>query len=487
MKTKNSISLKLKSIIENGENQKVEFKEGVSSSLDKEIVAFANSSGGKIYIGITDKGKIKGISVTNELKNRIQDIAKNCDPEIPISIQEIRKDKVLVVAVKSSREKPHRCHSGFYIRAGVVSQKLTTEKIKQFMVKEGLMSFDKLDCKKFDYKKHFDKKKLFSFLDKAKITYDRRNFLEALENLKVSRKEKSKVIFNNAGALFFSKNLDEIHFHAKISCALFKGLEKRHVLDRKMFNEDILSNIEKALSFLENHLRLKYEIIPGEIQRREILEIPRDALREAIINAVTHRDYLDEGIYVDVEIYDDRVEVSNFGGLPKGLSRREFGKKSVPRNRLIAELMLRIGHIEKMGTGIKKMRGLVKEAGLKPIKFDFTQFTTVIFPRRPASEETFYAEGRRPDKNALKKFGAKFGAKFGTTDQRAYKLLKILSSIEGGLFSTTEFAQEEKRSSRSIEKDIQLLKKEGLISTKGGTKTRTYKVTEKYKKLKKKL
>ena len=203
--------------------------------------------------------------------------------------------------------------------------------------------------------------------------------MSLLENLKVAKKEDSKVVFNNAAALFFSKNLEDIYFHTKISCARLKGTEKRHILDRKMFNKDILSNIDEALLFLQNYLRLKYDIVPGEIQRREILEIPGDALREALVNAVTHRDYLNQGIYVDVEVYDDRVEISNFGGLPKGLKKKQFGKKSVPRNHLIAELMLRVGHIEKMGTGIKKMRDLVKEAGLRPIKFEFDNFTTVIF------------------------------------------------------------------------------------------------------------
>ncbi len=471
---KKAITLKaLQSILRKGEDYKTEFKEEVYKKLDREIVAFANSSGGKIYIGITDDGEIKGVTITNKLKSQIEDIAKNCDPKVSISFQEMKKEKVLIVEVKRSKKKPHRCSSGFYIRSGAISQKMNTEEIRDFMEDEERIKFDRVRCKEFDYKKHFDKKKFFAFLDKAKITYERKNVIPLLENLKVAKKQGQKVIFNNAGVLFFSKNLEDIYFHTKISCARLKGTEKRHVLDRKMFNKDILSNIDDALLFLQNYLRLKYDVVPGEIQRREILEIPEDALREALANAVTHRDYLNQGIYVDVEIYDDRVEISNFGGLPKGLKREQFGKKSVPRNHLIAALMVRVGHIEKMGTGIKKMRDLVKEASLKPIKFEFSNFTTVVFFRKPLSAEKFISES--------KNFGVKFGAKGKKRDN----LLKLLNAIDKeDDFSVVSFIKRENIALRTIENYIRFLKDNNLIYFEGAPKTGRYKVTEKYKKLK---
>ena len=121
-----SIPLKnLKAILKKGEGHKTEFKESKDKKLDREIVAFANSSGGKIYIGITDEGKIKGVNITNRLKSQIEDIANNCDPKISISFQEIKKEKILIVEVKESREKPHKCSSGFYVRSDSISRKLT--------------------------------------------------------------------------------------------------------------------------------------------------------------------------------------------------------------------------------------------------------------------------------------------------------------------------------------------------------------------------
>ena len=381
---KKAITLKgLKSILRKGEDYKTEFKEKVDKTLRREMVAFANSSGGQIYIGITEEGKVKGINITNGLKSRIKNIAKNCDPQIPISFHEIKKEKVLVVEVEESNDKPHCCPDRFYIRSGTRSRELKTSEILEFIEKEQDLKFDILPCKKFSFKKDFDKEKLFSFMDRTEMKYKKKDYIKLLENLKVAKTKSSEVIFNNTGVLFFSKNLERFVPQAEISCALFKGTDKHHdIIDRKIFNEDIISNVENAMVFLKRNLRLEYKFPARQLRREEVLEIPEEALQEALVNAVTHRIY-SEGICVTVEIFDDRVEIYNFGVLPKGLKRSEFGKKSVPRNQLIASLMLKAKYMKGKGEGIKKMRSLIKKAGLKPIKFKFSNFTTVTFYRKP--------------------------------------------------------------------------------------------------------
>jgi ATP-dependent DNA helicase RecG len=120
------------------------------------------------------------------------------------------------------------------------------------------------------------------------------------------------------------------------------------------------------MNFLKRYIAVRYEMT-GEARRREVPELPYDALREAIINAVAHRDYFQRGANVMVEVYDDRIEISNPGGLPKGLSPEEFGKRSVLRNPKIAGMLHRADYIEKMGTGVRKMQRLMSEAGLAPL------------------------------------------------------------------------------------------------------------------------
>jgi ATP-dependent DNA helicase RecG len=106
----------LKSVIELGEGQFIEFKEALDKNFAKEIVAFANASGGIIYLGITDEGTIKGIELSNRLKSQIQDIAYNCDPSIIITHTEI--NNVLAIEIKEGVNKPYACSLGFFYAYG---------------------------------------------------------------------------------------------------------------------------------------------------------------------------------------------------------------------------------------------------------------------------------------------------------------------------------------------------------------------------------
>lgn len=167
---------------------------------------------------------------------------------------------------------------------------------------------------------------------------------------------------------------------AQVICALYKGTEKITVLDRKDLIGDLVTIIDEAILFLKKHLNLRYEI--KEIRRKEILEILEIAIREAVVSAVCHRDYFEKGANVMVEIFDDQVEISNPGSLPHGMTLEDFGKKSITRNPIIASLLHHIHYIEKMGTGINRMREACKEAGIPEPEFEITGFFTILFRRK---------------------------------------------------------------------------------------------------------
>jgi len=131
----------LEIILKEGEGYKIEFKESISG-LDRELAAFANASGGKIVLGVTDDGKIKGIKPTHKLKSQIQDIANNCRPRIKITIEDI--DNVLIINVREGDDKPYECSSGFYKRIGPNSQKMARNEILEFFKSEGKIRFDEL-------------------------------------------------------------------------------------------------------------------------------------------------------------------------------------------------------------------------------------------------------------------------------------------------------------------------------------------------------
>ena len=130
---------------------------------------------------------------------------------------------------------------------------------------------------------------------------------------------------------------------------------------------------------MKRNLKVKYEI--KEVQRKNILEIPEDALREAVINAVCHRDCFEKGTRVMIEIYDDRVEITNPGGAPKGITKENFGTMSVARNPIIASLLNRINYIERMGTGIVRIKHAMEIAELDAPIFEMNEFFRVIFKR----------------------------------------------------------------------------------------------------------
>ena len=131
----------LRLILEEGEGYKIEFKES-TSSINKEFVAFANASGGRIFLDIDDDKEIKGIEITNRLKSQIQDIANNCQPPIKILFEKFKN--ILIITVREGDDKPYQCASGFYTRIGPNSQKLTRDEIFEFFKEEGKIKFDEL-------------------------------------------------------------------------------------------------------------------------------------------------------------------------------------------------------------------------------------------------------------------------------------------------------------------------------------------------------
>jgi ATP-dependent DNA helicase RecG len=355
-------------------------------------VAFANTAGGRILLGVRDDGTVKGIADTNELRARIQDIARNCDPPVKILLQRI--GEVTAVTVRESDAKPVQCSDGFFWRQGAVTQKLSREEIRGLFQQGGAIRFDLSICPRLRYPEDFDADKFSDWLRKSTISRGG-SVEDILVNIEAAERSGGKLLFRNAGALFFAREPRRFFNQAYVTCLLFKGTSKVHVLDRKDFAGGVVADIEDSLRFIERNTRTAYRI--EKLQREEIPEYPVAALREAITNAVMHRDWFIEGANVFVEIYDDRIEVSSPGGLPKGMLPEDLGSKSVRRNPLIADLLHRIAFIEKAGTGIRRMRDGAREQGYPEPKFSADGFFTAVFRPLPAvSQQDTPEVGSKP-------------------------------------------------------------------------------------------
>ena len=369
-------------LIQQGEGTTLEFKESLSSSFAREVVALANTIGGKILLGVRDGGSVAGIKDTNALRARVQDVARNCDPPVKVLVEPV--DGVLAVHVRESDAKPVQCSDGFFWRQGAVTQKMSRDEIRDFFRTEGVIRFDLSPCPRFSYPEDFDREKFKAWLALSGIT-GRPRVEDVLVNLDVAERAGDRLLFRNAGVLFFARNVRRFFPEAYITCLLGRGTDKVHILDRKDFDGGVVADIQDAMRFIERNTRTAYRI--EGLRRQNIPEYPMDAVREAVTNAVMHRDWFFDGANVFVEIYTNRIEVISPGGLPKGLTLADLGHMSIRRNPLIADLLHRIDFIEKAGTGIRRIRDRAREQDCPEPEFEADRFVTVIFRPNPEVRE----------------------------------------------------------------------------------------------------
>lgn len=369
----------LEFLISQGEGYNLEFKESFSDSIAKDICAFANANGGKVLLGVSDDGEIKGIRTTNKLKSRIYDITRNFDPKLEISIKEGLS--LIVINAPEGTNKPYSVNGRFYLRYGPNSQRLTRNEIKEFFQKEGLVLFDEKLNYDFDLEKDFDENRFKNFLEKAGISPVLKR-KEILDNLSLLRRGYIK----NAGVLLFCHKITKFLSNATLTCVLYRGKTKYKILDRKEFDADLYSNFQNAVLYLQSKLNTEFIIRSGI--REERLELPEEALREALLNAIAHRDYfVSTGILV--EIFSDIVEVTNPGGLVKGITKEDLGKKSLSRNNLLFGLLQRMGLVEKVGSGIIRMRKAMRDYGLEEPIFEINDnWFSIIFKRSETTQKT---------------------------------------------------------------------------------------------------
>ena len=317
-----STSKELGFLIEQGEGYNLEFKEAYSKNIAKEICAFANANGGRIILGVSDRGVVKGIQISNSLRSEIQDLARNFDPPLNIVLEPF--GNIVIINVPEGVNKPYSTGGKFYLRYGTNSQQLGRDEIREFFQKEGLVLFDEKPNFDFDLDRDFDEYKFESFLKLSNISpvLDKSGILENLFLLKDGR-------LKNAGVLLFCRRVTKFFRQATVTCVLYQGQTKYKILDRKEFDADLYSNFQNAFLYVQSKLNTEFIIKGGP--REERLELPEEALREALLNAIAHRDYFVSGANILVEIFSDRVVITNPGGLVRGLSRKDLGKKKIGR------------------------------------------------------------------------------------------------------------------------------------------------------------
>jgi ATP-dependent DNA helicase RecG len=363
----------LSNLIALGEGFTIEFKRAGTSNVGREICAFANATGGVILIGVTDAGEIVGVRDHNRLKSEVQSTARSAEPPIAIDVESV--GEVLCITVPEQHSKPYSFGGKFFIREGATSQQMARNEIREFFFKEGLIHFDETPCADYDLERDLTPEIWKRFASHAQIPSDM-DAVTTLHNLHLLKESK----MSHAGAWLLTDDITRISMSATVTCALFRGTTKTHILDRKEFTGDLYSIYEDVMAYLQS--KLNTALIPHARGRDERLELPVEALREALVNAIVHRDYRSTA-NVQVYIFHDRLEIVTPGGLPAGMREEDLGVKSVPRNPLLFGIFHRMDLVEKIGSGIKRIRQMCRDYEVAEPVFEVSEpWVTTTFDRQ---------------------------------------------------------------------------------------------------------
>jgi len=430
----------IKVIIKQGESEISEFKEKFDNETIETVVAFANAKGGIILIGVSDNGEVRGIKIGKDTVERITNkILQTTDPKIypKISVRKIKNKKIVIVEVEESKNKPYFVFGGAFKRVGKSSVKMSKGEIEKLILEREKIYWDEQICKGASLK-DIDEKKVKWFLRKAK--YERNFDIETETPVKevLGRLELMKnVKLTNAAILLFGKNPQKFFYQAETRCARFKGTEPIKFTDMKVFQGTILEQVEKALNFVLDHIPMRVEI-KGKPEREEKYEYPPYAIREAVVNAICHRNY-SIASNVQVRIFDDRIEVWGVGPLPEPLTPEDLKKKhkSILRNPLIGKCFFLIKFIEQWGTGTNRMIEACLKHGLPEPKFEEAAGSLVVtFRKYRTSDEELEKLNERQRKAVefLKEHGRITLSEYrnlnpNATEKTAYRDLKRMEKL----------------------------------------------------------
>jgi len=346
------------------ETQEVEFKSIWQDDYLKAICAFANSSGGKLYIGIDDKGKIIGVKDTQKLLQDIPNKIKNKLFITPfVSVLEKEEKDVIVIEVPPSTF-PVFCEGKIFVRSGSTTQELTGLELYSFLLEKSGKTWDILPSDTTE--EDLDTETIEKFISLAKprlpLIKTIKSHKDLLKKLNLYTKDGK---LTRGAVLLFGKNPQAYFLTAYTKVGRFKT--ETDVLDTVIINGNLFTQLDGTLESIKKHISVKFDTRVRDltlkgVSRRDIWEYPLDALREAIINALIHRDYLGTAP-IQIKIYDDKIEFWNLGKLMPPLTPDDLRKthRANHRNPQIALIFYYAGLIESWGSGTIKMINLCKE------------------------------------------------------------------------------------------------------------------------------
>lgn len=359
--------MKLNDYLNLEESKTFELKRDLSSAkgIVKTIVAFSNTSGGTLLIGIKDDRTVSGLNNLKEDEEQLTNlISDSISPQIlpEIDILSWRDRNVLRVTVYPGPSRPYFVSSigkddGTYVRVGSTNRKADKGVIESLIRYSLGRSFDEEPVSEVS-------SEAIDFRAASELFETSRTIREKdLLTLKVFMKLSGKLIPTVGGILLFGKKRDKMFPDAWLQCGRFSGEDRSKISDSVEYRDHLPRLPYHAMDFLRKHMRTAFHI--GAVEHEERRSFPLTALREAVVNAVVHADYSMRGAPVRLSIFDNRIEVENPGLLQFGLTIDELRNGvSVLRNRVIGRVFKELGLIEQWGSGIQRMISDCGSAGL---------------------------------------------------------------------------------------------------------------------------
>ena len=455
----------LETLVKQGESETLEFKSTTGGLKDAmaTVCAFLNSKhGGTVIFGVKDDGTIVGQEVNDGNLKVLAGELKRIEPFSNIDVQYIELDtkkKVIVVPVNPGSKAPYMYDGRHYIRIQSTTSRMLPEQLQYLYHKnnpKAWETFTNNNCTINDLDKERIKETVRLGIEQGRITSIalQASIPAILEKLELMVDGK----LTNAAVVLFCKKESKQFIQSSLKFARFNGLDKSSFHDQKNIRANAFDLYDKSMDFLYFHLPIAARIEPGKSERVETPAIPFSVLREAVTNALVHRNYSDIGGSISIARYDDRVEITNTGALLADLSVDQLKKKhnSVLRNPLIANVFFIAGKIEKWGRGTIDMIKDCKNVGNPlPIYEEMANNFSVTLPlREPIQSFIFEKQESKLIINLTKRQHSILEIlKFGPLNrQQLMDKLKLDVTI------------------RTIQRDLSLLKRDKLIKSNGESK-----------------
>lgn len=375
----------LENLLITHEGKTLEFKESTKSSLNiiKAVIAFANTAGGTIVIGIQDKTKeVLGIEHILLEEERIANVIS--DSIAPLLIPDIDivtyKNKELIVIhvpylVGPYYLKKEGLEKGIYIRLGSTNRLADTETIAYLQRLSRQISFDEMPCVGA-HTNELDDYAILNTLRPILKEIDKKHY----KSLGLTAQHHNKTYPTHGGILLFGINRFEWFPDSIIRCVCFSGTTREYIVDQKDVNNNLIAAVDDCIAFINRHTNMGAKI--GVIKREDIPQFPPEAVREVVINAIVHADYAMKGVAIQIAVFSDRIEFTNPGGLPFGQTiESAISGISRMRNRVIGRIFRELKLIERLGSGLPRILEIYKnKSGKRPVLEEINNhFRAILF------------------------------------------------------------------------------------------------------------